>query len=113
MTNPDTEPSEPEARKIFGRYLREARRKAGFSQVKLAEILEVSPQHIHNYESGKSWIPFPRLVIASRVLNVPLNYFLYGEAVLAERPLSFVPSQFIIDPDQFKKIAEENWPGAP
>ena len=61
-------------RKLFGHRLKMLRRKAGFSQKELANVLNVTPSSVSNYENG---IYLPPLQIAYEMainLHASLDY---------------------------------------
>jgi transcriptional regulator with XRE-family HTH domain len=60
----------------IGTLIREMRKAAGMSQMKLADKLGVSYQQVQKYEKGTSKLSVPRLVQVSEIFNVPVNSFL-------------------------------------
>ena len=71
-------PSEHELDLWMGRRLRLRRTVLGLSREELAVASGVSPQQIHNYETGQSRLSVPRVVAFSRVLDVPVAWFFDG-----------------------------------
>ena len=61
-------------REIFGRRLKSLRRKTGFSQKELANILNVSPSTVSNYESGISLPPLQTAYEIAINLQGSLDY---------------------------------------
>lgn len=59
--------------------LKEAREAAGFSQEKLAQLIEIesvnSRSRISNYEAGRYTPPFDFIVRVAKMLNYPESYF--------------------------------------
>ena len=67
-----------ELRKQIGSRVREARDLAGFSQDKLAELIESSTQFISDLERGKVCMSIPKLIRICEVLHVSSDYILMG-----------------------------------
>ena len=62
--------TESELRAIFGSNLKKYRIIKGFSQAKLAEILDISPNFISEIESGKRWLSSDTMVNLAGALDV-------------------------------------------
>ena len=56
--------------KEIGKRVRAARRNAGYTQEKLAEILEISSAHLSNIERGITKVGLPRLVSIANALSL-------------------------------------------
>lgn len=54
----------------FGKKVKEARLEKGLTQQDLAKIVEVTPESISYYESGKKHPSFEKIKIICRVLNI-------------------------------------------
>jgi len=65
----------------IGALLKQYRKKAGFSQEKLAEALGITFQQIQKYENGVNRIAAGRLYEMSNILNIPVQSFFAGFAV--------------------------------
>ncbi len=63
-----------------GRLIRRRRRELGLTQSALAERLGVTYQQVQKYEKGGINISLRRLLQLSEALQVPVEYFLNGEA---------------------------------
>lgn len=61
--------------KLIGMRMRERRIFLQLTQKELGTPLNVRPQQIQRYETGLSRLSAARLVSASRVLGVPIDYF--------------------------------------
>lgn len=61
--------------KTIGNKIAEARKKAGFSQAGLAELLFISSQAVGKWERGESMPDITTLVRLAEILGVDLNYF--------------------------------------
>lgn len=59
----------------IGRRIREFRQKAGLTQEKLAEMLEISFQQVQKYESGMSKLNTDRLQMIADALHVSIYAF--------------------------------------
>lgn len=64
-----------ETGKTIGEIIRDLRKAKGISQMKLAEMLDVSYQQIQKYEKGTSSISTDRLGQIARALDVPASLF--------------------------------------
>jgi transcriptional regulator with XRE-family HTH domain len=60
----------------IGSLIREMRKAAGMSQMRLAEQIGVSYQQVQKYEKGASKLSVPRLMQISDVFGVPVTTFL-------------------------------------
>ncbi len=61
---------------ILGHRIRQARRDAGLSQVRLAQLLNTTQSAISLYEAGQRAVGIDMLLNVARILNRPLHYFL-------------------------------------
>jgi transcriptional regulator with XRE-family HTH domain len=68
--------TESDLRDIFGENLKKFRTIKGFSQAKLAEILDISPNFISEIETGKRWVSSDTLVNFAEALDVEVYEFL-------------------------------------
>jgi transcriptional regulator with XRE-family HTH domain len=68
--------TESDLRAILGVNLKQYRIIKGFSQAKLAEILDISPNFISDIETGKRWLSSDTLVNLAEALNVEVYEFL-------------------------------------
>ena len=60
----------------MGSLIREMRKAAGLSQMKLADKIGVSYQQVQKYEKGTSKLSVPRLMQIADVFAVPVTAFL-------------------------------------
>lgn len=60
----------------IGSLIREMRKAAGMSQMRLADKIGVSYQQIQKYEKGASKLSVPRLMQIADVFGVPVTAFL-------------------------------------
>lgn len=56
--------------------LKQLRSEHGYSQAKLAEILETTQQHYSCYENGKNELPIRHLIKICKLYNVSADYIL-------------------------------------
>ena len=70
-----------------GKKIFDFRRKKGYSQAKIAEMLDVSPKTVSNWERGTRLISLEHLVRLSIVLNTTTNDLL---SLAAEEVVSFI-----------------------
>ena len=73
----------------MGLRLRMARKAAGYTQKKLAELAEVSASSIANYETGVSAPNEDILIRLMNVLNIDAN-FLYADDLIRQPGISFL-----------------------
>ena len=62
--------------RIVGALLRQARLEAGFSQKKLAELLDCPSSRVSAYEYGERPIPLAELEVLAQALDLSLEYFM-------------------------------------
>jgi transcriptional regulator with XRE-family HTH domain len=60
----------------IGSLIREMRKAAGMSQMRLADRIGVSYQQVQKYEKGASKLSVPRLMQIAEVFGVPVTAFL-------------------------------------
>ena len=60
----------------IGSLIREMRKAAGMSQMRLADKIGVSYQQVQKYEKGASKLSVPRLMQIADVFGVPVTAFL-------------------------------------
>lgn len=53
---------------LLARNIKEARTKLGYSQLKLAEITDLSPVHVNDLEQGRKWVSAKTLDRLARAL---------------------------------------------
>jgi len=84
--------TESELRVILGRNLKRYRNLRGFSQAKLAEILDISPNFISDIETGKRWLSSDTLVNLADSLGVEVYEFLRPSEVPTKNISAFIQS---------------------
>jgi transcriptional regulator with XRE-family HTH domain len=71
--------TESELRAVLGANLKRYRCFRGFSQAKLAEMVDISPNFISDVETGKRWISSDTMVNLAAALNIEVFEFLKPE----------------------------------
>ena len=71
-------PATPKHRKIVGQAVREVRKKAGYSQEKLAEKADLHPNYIGEVERGEKTISVDALLRIAAALSVSIKDFFPG-----------------------------------
>ena len=66
-------------KEIFGTNLRNFRKKHKYTQEKLAELVEITPQHLGVIERGDAFVSAELLEKFSKTLDIPLSTFFYSE----------------------------------
>ena len=61
---------------LLGQRLRELRKKRGYSQARLAEILGITFQQIQKYEIGKNRLSATRLMEICAILKTDIYFFI-------------------------------------
>jgi transcriptional regulator with XRE-family HTH domain len=62
-------------KELLGARIKELRKKRGFTQQKLSEIIEIDPKHLSRIEVGKSYPSLETLDKISKVLKMELRDF--------------------------------------
>ena len=65
--------------KLFGQKIKEFRKKNGYTQEKLAEMIDVDYQTISRIETGYYFTSFENLTKLAKALNVTVEYLVTGE----------------------------------
>lgn len=65
--------------KNMGPRIKIAREKAGYTQEKLAELMDVSVQYLAKLEAGRVGISLSNFVTLCGILGVSADYLLWGE----------------------------------
>jgi transcriptional regulator with XRE-family HTH domain len=64
--------------KLIGKNIRSYRKKKGITQEQLAELTELSTNHISHVEIGSTPISLPALITICEVLGITADQVLYG-----------------------------------
>ena len=84
--------------------LADLRRRAGYTQQELADILGIERSTYTCYETGKAKIPIEKVHMLSVVYNVPLDYFITYEGDFLNDPNK---PELNVGPEAFWLSAEE------
>lgn len=96
----------------IGERVRADREKSGFTQERLAELIDVSTQYISSLERGTVGLSVPTLVRLCQVLHVSADSLLFEPAapgdtsVIAHRLTRLPPEQVAIAEDLLNKYLE-------
>jgi transcriptional regulator with XRE-family HTH domain len=82
--------TESDLRSILGEKLKHYRTFRGFSQAKLAEKLDISPNFISDLETGKRWLSSDTLVNIASVLEIEAYELLKPETEIPDNQKSFM-----------------------
>lgn len=82
--------TESDLRTILGVNLKRYRTIKGFSQAKLSEILDISPNFISDIETGKRWLSSDTLVNIANALGVEVYEFLKPQQTPSDDISAFV-----------------------
>jgi len=82
--------TESDLRTILGSNVKKHRTIKGFSQAKLAEILDLSPNFISEIETGKRWLSSDTLVKLSEALNVEIYELLLPQQITTNDISAFI-----------------------
>ena len=82
--------TESDLRAILGSNIKKHRTIKGYSQAKLAEILDLSPNFISEIETGKRWLSSDTLVNLAEALNVETYEFLLPQQVTTNDITAFI-----------------------
>ena len=82
--------TESDLRIILGSNVKKYRTIKGFSQAKLAEIVDISPNFISDIETGKRWLSSDTLVNIAQALNVEVFEFLRPQQIQTDDIISFL-----------------------
>ena len=82
--------TESDLRTTLGSNVKKYRTIKGFSQAKLAEMLELSPNFISEIETGKRWLSSDTLVNLAEALNVEIYEFFFPQQVTTNDTTAFI-----------------------
>ena len=81
----------------IGQKIKQLRKERGFTQMDLAERVNVSYQQVQKYEKGETNLSVQRLSVIARALEVPITLFLgepsYGFIGTEEEPGTYRPKK--------------------
>ena len=82
--------TESDLRATLGSNVKKYRILKGFSQAKLAEILDLSPNFISEIETGKRWLSSDTLVNLAEALNVETYEFFLPQQISTNDITAFI-----------------------
>lgn len=71
---------------LIGKRLRAIRKKRGYTQERLAEMADISPQHCSGIETGGAKVSLPALVQLCKALDATVDEVLYDSVPAAAKP---------------------------
>jgi transcriptional regulator with XRE-family HTH domain len=86
-----------DVRKTFGRNLRNYRKRAGLTQEKLSELLNITPKHLSIIENGMNFVSAEIIEKASTALHVSAASFFYDDEEVNGSNLFIDRVDFIIE----------------
>lgn len=66
---------------MIGYRIKEERLKYKYSRETFAELIDITPQHLFNVESGRRRLSYEKLAKVCEVLNVTADYLLFGHPI--------------------------------
>ena len=90
--------------KHMGLRIKDVREKSGYTQEKLAELMDVSVQYLAKLEAGRVGISLPNFTTLCRVLGVSADYLLWGER--CENDVSTIVNSLRYLPEKQYKLLE-------
>ena len=82
--------TDSDLRATLGKNLKKYRNLKEFSQAKLAEMLDISPNFISDMENGKRWLSSDTLVNLAKALDVEVHEFLLPPERPKEEVAAFI-----------------------
>ena len=70
-----------EIAKMVGANIKAARKRAGYKQVQVAEILKIDQRQYSRYETGKFEINYYLMAFLSKLYDTPIDEFFEGVVV--------------------------------
>lgn len=86
------------ANNMFGRFLSSTRKKIGYSQIELAEVLGVTSNYISKLETGQKGVPNSYILIKmADFMNIKLSDFMVAGGIMTE----------VMNPDKLDRVLIE------
>lgn len=67
--------------KAIGQRIKIARIKKGITQEAIADIIDITPAHMSNVETGKTKVSLPTLIQIANALNVSVDFLLCDNVI--------------------------------
>ena len=94
--------------KLMGVNIKEARKKAKLTQMKLAKHLGVSFQAIGKYEKGQNAMNPIKLIKTSIVTKTPITHFYFGKDMIKRAEQYVVEKKIIELPSQVEPLSNNS-----
>lgn len=91
----------------IGNNIRRLRKKQYYSQEKLAELLDISTNHLHRVETAKSRISLPLLLKMSEVFKVEISELLKEECLIKQEALQEIEEILVKSNEKEKEIIRQ------
>lgn len=88
----------------IGKRIQDRRKQQGYTQEKIAEMMNVSIQMVSNLERGNKAIRIDNLINLSQILNISTDYILTGKETLDD--IGSLAERIAQLPDKDKKMIE-------
>lgn len=88
--------------KAIGKRIKIARIKADLTQERLAELVEISPSHMSNIETGTTRVSLTAIVSLANALSVTVDDFLCDSIVKAKVQFEEDIADIIVDCDEYE-----------
>ena len=88
----------------IGKRIQERRKQQGYTQEKIAEMMNVSIQMVSNLERGNKAIRIDNLINLSQILNISTDYILTGKETIND--IGSLAERIAQLPDKDKKMIE-------
>ena len=88
--------------KAIGKRIKIARIKADWTQEKLAEVIEISPTHLSNIETGTTRVSLTTIVNLANALGITVDDLLYDNLVRARYQIESELAGIIRDCDEYE-----------
>lgn len=93
--------------KEFGKFLTELRKEKGYTQIQLAEMLNVTDKAISRWETGKNYPDIEMFQNLSNVLGISISELLEGKRIAKEQLFKKSEEQVVKQIKKNKKMAKK------
>ena len=91
---------------MLGQRIKEERLRYNYSREVFAELVDITPQHLFNVESGRRRLSYEKLARVCEILNVTADYLLFGHPDSSVNTSKIVGLLKTLDPKHLE-FAEE------
>ena len=88
--------------KLIGKRIKIARIKAGFTQEHLAELVDLSPTHLSNIETGSTRVSLQSIINLSNALSVSVDELLSDSIIKSDRHFRSDIEEILSDCDEYE-----------